>query len=170
MFHTLNIVQRDTRHFPYLVSFSTLYSLLLSRPRSLHLFPICHFSIPTSSSSSAAAAVSLSPVSYMPACFHQTIPNLAPGVLSVASHRSRSGCVAMYCPTVFCLLRMYSPIASNPASSLADAAKVYSHLPYARRRRSLPVNSFATWSWNPPRTWPMRGVTTNVSAPKSSTN
>ena len=64
---------------------------------------------------------------------------------------------------------MYSSIASNTASSLAAAAKVYYHFPYVRRRGSLPANCCTTWSWNPPRTRPMKGVTTHVSVPKSST-
>ena len=71
---------------------------------------------------------------------------------------------------MFCLIWMYSYIASNLASSLAAAAEVHSHFPYVRLRGSLPVNWCATCSWNPPSTRPMRGVTTHVSTPKISTD
>ena len=46
---------------------------------------------------------------------------------------------------------MYSYIASKPASSLIDAADVYYHFLSCRIPGSLPVNCFATWSWNPPK-------------------
>ena len=76
----------------------------------------------------------------------------------------------MNCTAVFYLLRMYSSIALNPASYIAATAGVYSHFLLVRLRRSLPVKLRATWSWNPPRTRTMQGVTTQVSAPKSSIN
>ena len=65
---------------------------------------------------------------------------------------------------------MYVSILSNPASALATSTEVYSYFLYDRCRRSRPVNSCATWSWKPPRTRPMQGVTTHVSAPNISTD
>ena len=76
----------------------------------------------------------------------------------------------MNCATVFFLLQIYSSVAPNSASSLATAAEVYSHFPSVRLRRRLLVNRRATWSWNPPSIRTMRGVTTQVSAPKRSTD
>ena len=75
----------------------------------------------------------------------------------------------MYCATVFCHHRMYSCIVWNPASSLAAAAEVYSRFLSVLCRGSRPISRRATWSWNPPRTLPMRGVATQVSEPKSNT-
>ena len=57
----------------------------------------------------------------------------------------------MYCTAVFCLLWMYSSIASNAASSLSAASEVYSQLLSARRHRILHINLCITWSWNPPQ-------------------
>ena len=65
---------------------------------------------------------------------------------------------------------MYSYIISNTASYLVAASNVYSHLPSVRHRRSLPSNHCAIWSQKPTRTPTMQGVTTHVSAPKSSTD
>ena len=64
---------------------------------------------------------------------------------------------------------MYSSIVWNPASSLAVADEVYHHLMSVLRHRSRPVIYSATWSWNPPRALPMRGVTNMVSDPKINT-
>ena len=169
MFHTLDRGQRDSRLCPYLVSFATLYySLPLSHPISITPPPV---TVPPRTRP-------LLPPPPPPGPYHVytlLIPPLhpqppPPGVLSVSSHRSRSNHVAMKCTTVFCLLQMYSPITSNPTSSLAAAAEVYSHFTSVRLGGSLPLKRRATWSLNPPRTWPIRGVTTQVSAPKISTN
>ena len=64
---------------------------------------------------------------------------------------------------------MYSYTIWNPASSLAITSEVYSHFLSVFCRRSRPVNRRATWSWNPPRTLPMQGVTAQFSKPKSNT-
>ena len=89
--------------------------------------PLCYSSIP-SSSTSAAAAVSLAFARSMSACSHHCTPIRAPSVFSYASHRSRSNRVEMYCADVFCLYPMYYSIVSKPASYLSVAAKVYYHL------------------------------------------
>ena len=65
---------------------------------------------------------------------------------------------------------MLVSIVSNPTFALAVFDEVYSNFPSSLRRRSLPVSLLATYSWKPPRTCPMRGVTTHVYAPKSNTD
>ena len=64
---------------------------------------------------------------------------------------------------------IYSYIVKNPDSSLATAAEVYLHLPSGVLCKIRLVGYLATWDGNLPRAFPMRGVTTQVSAPKSST-
>ena len=76
----------------------------------------------------------------------------------------------MNCATVFCLLRIYFSIASKTASYIAAAAEMYSYFISFRIRDILPVNRRTTCSWNPPRTQLMRGITNQVSAPKSITD
>ena len=172
MFHTLHIVERDTRLCPYLINCATLYPLLLPQLReSSVLTPLRYSSSPSSSASTAAAAAaSLAPARSSTACSRHRIPTRSPLFLSTALHRSRIGRVAIYCKAVFCLRRMQVSIRSNPASYLAASAEVYSHLPPDLCRGSRPISRCATWYWNPPRTRPMWGVTAHVSAPKSNTN
>ena len=100
---------------------------------------------------------------------HHRIPTCAPGFLSDSSHRYISDRVVMYCATVFCRCLMYYSIIWNPASSFAVSAKVYYHFLSVFCCRICLVSRCATWSWKPPRTLPMRGVTTQVSDPNSST-
>ena len=64
---------------------------------------------------------------------------------------------------------MYCSIIWNPASSLAVAAKVFSHLPSVFSCGGLPISRRATWYWKPPRTLTIQGVTTQVSEPNSNT-
>ena len=149
--------QRETIICTYLVSFDTLYYYLPFNSPGIFLFTPSHFLLTSSSASTAATTVSLAPTKYIPAWPHHSIPTRPPGVLYVSSHRSRSDRVSMNCATVFFLLRIYSSIALNTASSLAAAADMYSHFPSVRRHRSLPVNCTTTWSRNPPRTRPMGG-------------
>ena len=77
----------------------------------------------------------------------------------------------MYCVTVLCCRQIYSSIVWNPASYLAAtaAAKVYSHFPSVLFCGICPISCRFTWSWNPPRDIPMRGMTKQVSDPKSNT-
>ena len=166
VFHTLHRGQRDTSLYPYLVNFSTLYFyLLFSQPRSLPILPR-HCSSQYSSVTAATTALSLAPVRSIPAFSHHCIPTYAPGGISVSSHGSIMDHVAMNCVTVFCLLQIYSSIASITAFSLAAAAEVYYHFPSCRLHGILPINRRTTWSWNPPPSnRPMREVT-----PKISTN
>ena len=56
------------------------------------------------------------------------------------------------------------------ASSLAASTEVYSYLPSNLRLGSCPLSRRVTWYWKSPRTRPMRGVNTHVSAPKSNTD
>ena len=65
---------------------------------------------------------------------------------------------------------MYVSINSNPASAPSAPSKVYSHFPSSLRHGSCPVSCHATWSWKLPRTFPMWGVTTHVSAPNNKTD
>ena len=132
-------------------------------------FPL-YYSIPFLSTFSAVSAVSLAPTRSMPACSHQHILTRFPCFLSVALQRSRSDSVEMYCTTILYLFWMYVSIVSNPASSLAASDKIYSHFLYSCHRGSRSVSYRATWSLNPPRTYPMWGLTTHISAPKSITD
>ena len=59
---------------------------------------------------------------------------------------------------------------SNPASSLAASAKVYSYLHSNLYRGRRPVSFRATWSWKPSRTRHVQGVTTHISTSKSNTD
>ena len=106
----------------------------------------------------------------MLACSHHRIPTRAPCIRSVASQRSRSNQIAMYCATMFFLCLMYTSIISNPASALAVTVVVYYHFLSARLCRSCPVNCCAIWYRKTPKTRPMRGVTTHESAQHISTN
>ena len=57
----------------------------------------------------------------------------------------------------------------NPPSALSTSTKVLSHLPFRLCHGSLPVSRLATWSWNPLKSWPMWGATTQDSVLKSKT-
>ena len=156
MFNTLYIGQRDNRLCPHLLNWATLYPLPLSQlQESSVLISLLYSSSPPSSASAAAASVSLAPASSMPVCYHHRISTHAPCFLSTTSQRSRSGRVAIYCRTVFCLRRMYVSIGSNPASALAAAVKVYSHFQSSLFQRSRPVSRHSTWPWRLPRPRPM---------------
>ena len=96
--HTLHRGQRDTRLCPYLATF---YPFPFPHIwESSVLIPLLYSSIP-SSSSSAAAAFSFAPNRPSPAFYHHIIPNRAPCFLSAVLHRSRIFRVAIYCETAF---------------------------------------------------------------------
>ena len=69
---------------------------------------------------------------------------------------------------LFCC-RMYSSVVWKPASSLAAATKLYSRFSSVFCCGIRSVSRRATWSWNPPRSLPMRGVTVQVSEPNINT-
>ena len=148
-----------------------------SVPNWLNLLLVFSTGSPTQESSFFVPSVTPPPIlvfylataSLMSAFSHHRIPTRDPGVLSLPSHRSRIDCVSMHCTTVFCLRQMYSSVVSKPISSLDVTTKVYSHFPSDLRCRNLPVKRRATWYYNPPRKLPIRGLTTHVSSPKSST-
>ena len=75
----------------------------------------------------------------------------------------------MYCDRLLWRRLMYSSVIKNPASYCAVAAKVYVYLPSGVFRRSRPASRLTTWTRNPRRDFPMRGVTIHVSNPKRST-
>ena len=153
--------QRDTRLSPYLINCTTLYLLTLPQLQEYSvLIPLRYSSSPSSSAFSAfAATVSLAPTSSTSSCYHHQIPTCAHRFLSTASHRYRIGRIAIYCTNLLRLFWMYVSIGSNPASSLAASAKVYSHLPSDLRHGIHPISCCTTWSWNSHRTCTMRGVT-----------
>ena len=135
--------------------------------------PVVFFSSPRHayppSSSATAAAASHSPDGSIPSCSHHRILTCALGALSDPSHRSNIDRVSIYCATVFWRRLTYSSIVKKPAASLATAAKFYFHVPSVFLHRSFPVSRLANWVRNPPRSVPMQGVNTQVSALKSST-
>ena len=137
------------------------------RTESPPLIPLLHSS--PLSPSAAAATASRAFARSSPACSHHLIPTRAPGAISDPSHRSNSDRVVMYYATVFCRRLIYSSIVKNPASSLAAVAEVYLHLPSGVLRGSRPVSRLSTWAWNPSRAFPIQGMITQVSDPKSST-
>ena len=107
VFHTLHRGQRDTRLCPYFVFFTTLYPLMLSQLcGSSVLIPLLYSSIWSSSTFAVTAVFGLAPTRSSPACYHHSILTRAPCFYSVASHRSRIGCVSIYCVTVFCFRQM----------------------------------------------------------------
>ena len=142
-----------------------MYSLLLLSPGSLPFRSFRHYSTPSSSAS--AVAVSLAPARLISACYRHRIPIRAPVALSNPSHSYSSDRVAMYCATVVYRFLMYCSIIWKPVSSLAVAAKVFSHLPPVSSFRGRPISRRAIWSWKNPRTLTMQGVATQVSEPKS---
>ena len=171
VFHTLHIRRRETRLCIYLVNCATLYPLLLPNLwESYVLIPLLYSSISSLYTSATAADVSLTSLRSIPACYHQCIPTHASRCLSTASHRSMISRVTIYCANVFYLCLMQVSIGLNPASSIAASTKVYSHLMSDLRHGRCRVSCLATWCWKPPRTCPMQGVTTHVSAPKSNTD
>ena len=163
--------QRDTILWPYFINWAALYPLPLPQLRSSYVLTnIIYSSSPYSSESVAAAAVSLAPVSSITACSHHHILAVAPFFLSAASQKSRSYCVSICCANVFWFRRMYVSIILNHTSTLAASDEVYFHFPSSLLQRILPISRRATWFWKSPRTRPMRGVTSHVSAPKSNTD
>ena len=153
--HTLHIGKRDTILCPYLVNYSTLYSLLVTYPGSLLFYLPLYSSRP--SSSDAASVVSLALSRSMNACSHHRIPIRALFVLSVTSQIYRSDLVAIYCAAMFFLWWMYASILSNPASTLVASAELYSHFSSCRCCGIRLVNCRATWSWKLLRIQPMWG-------------
>ena len=138
-------------------------------PEGLLLRPLCHYSPLFFSSPATAASAPLDPSRLMCACSYHRIPTRAPSALSNPAHRSSSNCVAMYYVTMLFRCRMYSSIVCNPASSLAAATKFYYRFPSVFCCGSSSVIRRATWSWNPPRSLPIQGVTVQVSEPKIDT-
>ena len=96
-------------------------------PGVFRFIPLLYSSSPSLSPYVSVASVFCAPDISRPACSHHCIPIRAPWVLSVASQRSRSDRVTMYCATVFCLCRMY---VSNPASALDASSKTLRWKPY----------------------------------------
>ena len=123
VFKTMYRGQRDTRLCPYLINCANLYPLAFPQLlESSFLIPILYYSIPSLSDPASTSALSLAPYSSIPACSCHRTPNRYPCFLSAASQRSRSNHVAIYYATVFCLLRMYVFIGSNPACALSPSA------------------------------------------------
>ena len=165
MFHTLHIFQRDTILDPI-----WYISILCTRCCCLSSGGLLYSSIPSSSTSAAANAVTLAPAKSITDCYHHRIPTCAPCFLYATSQRSKINFIAIYCAAILRLYQMQVSIGSNPAYSISASAKVYSHLLSNPRHGSLPVSRLINWYWRPPRTRPMLGVTTHVSAPKSNTD
>ena len=91
VFQNLHRYQIDTRLFPYLIIYATLYPIPFTHPGGLCITP--YFTLPYH-------WVSLVPFRSMPACYHHCISTRASCLLSAASHRYRSNRVAMYCATI----------------------------------------------------------------------
>ena len=165
MFHTLHRFKRDTILVPI-----WFISILCTRCCCLIYGGLLYYSSPSFYASAAADAVSLAPAKSITDCFHHRIPTCAPLFLYATSQRSKIDRVAIYCAAIFCLYQMQVSIGSNPASSISTSAKVYSQLLSNPRHVSLPVSCLINWYWRPPRTRPMLGITTHVSAPNSNTD
>ena len=93
--------------------------------------------------------------------------NQSPGLLTDLSQRSRIGRVAIYCATMFCLIVVYFPIPSKPASAIASSNGGYCQLPSPCLLGFLPASRHATLCWKPPRARSILGVSTHVSAPNN---
>ena len=139
--------------------------VLHSRPALVPCYPPPTTPAATSGSPSSAAAPAKSNPSYS----HHLFETRIPGLRTASSQRSRIGRVAMYCATVFCLLRMYASTSSKPASRITSPKGEYYHQATGRHRGCRPVIRQANLCWNPPRARPMRGVITHISVPKRRT-
>ena len=126
-------------------------------------------SSPLSSSHTSAATIELAPARSRTSYYYHFLANHAPGIRTVSSHRPRISRVAIYCATVLCLFRTYSPISSNPSSCIPIFRGNYYKITSTCRFVCLPVICLDTLCWTPPRAWPMRGVITHVYDPKKST-
>ena len=162
-------IQKRHQTSPYLVYFYTLYPLLFPQLWESSILTHLLFSNTSLSASAAADAVSLSPAKSIPDCSHHRIPTCAPYFFYTTLQRSKIDRVAIYCAAIFYLYQMQVSIGSNPASYISASSKVYSHLLSILRHGSRPISFLINWSWRPPRTRPMLGVTTHVSAPNSNT-
>ena len=105
----------------------------------------------------------------IPACYHDRRDTRAPGRRVACSHRSRIGRVTIYCKTIFCLRIIDVRIPTIPASLSTPASGGYSQLPSFLRRCCLPVIFLATLEWKLSRALSIRGVKTQIYAPKSKT-
>ena len=105
----------------------------------------------TSKSAAAATAIFFAPSKSRPACYNHRQDTLTPGLRVDRSQSSRIGRVAIYCATVFCLLMMYLPIPSKPASTITSSKGGYYQLPPPQLRGCLPVSRHATLCWKLPR-------------------
>ena len=123
---------------------------------------------PSPSPSTANAAL-LDPSRSSPSCYHHRLATHAHGSLTVSSHRSRIGRAKMYCATISCLFRTYSPIYPNPVSWIVISSGGYSQILSSCRVDCLPVIFLDTMCWNPLMACIVRGVITHVSYPKIST-
>ena len=143
VFHTLYRGQRDTRLYPLLVSFSTLYFLFRFPIPGVFLSSPYQSSPPSTSANAPAA--SCAPTRSITACSHHNIPTRAPGSLSDPSHMSNNYRVEIYCATVLWRHLTYYSIAKKPAASLDIAVKLYFHVLSVILRMSCPVSRLATW-------------------------
>ena len=78
-------------------------------------------SISDSESESVSAARSFAISQSIPFCSPHRLDTPAPLLCVARSHRSRSGRVAMYCATVFCIFVIDFLISVNPTSFMAPA-------------------------------------------------
>ena len=107
---------------------------------------------------SSTATIYLAPSRPRTSCFYHFLATHSPGIRTVSSHRPRIVRVAIYCATILCLFRTYSPISSNPASCIPIFSGDYSKIPSTCRFVCPPVICLDTLCWKPPWAWPMRGV------------
>ena len=108
-FQSQNRGHRHTRLYPYNIFSALLHiSCLWLLPVAAYLsspFPSLY-----PSPSSADAVATLAPASSSPSLSHHLLATHDPDIRTVSLQRSKIGRVAMYCATVFCLFRTYSPI------------------------------------------------------------
>ena len=88
---------KDTLDIIYILLIgATLYPLQLHQLREYSIWiPLLYFSSPSPSVSAADSNVFLSPACSITACSHHVIPTHPPWFLSLASHKSIIGCVAI---------------------------------------------------------------------------
>ena len=80
-------------------------------------------SAPDSDSDSVAAPLAFAFYQSIPVWSHHLIVTRAPSLCFFPSQRSRSGRVAIYCATVFCLLFIYVLTSVSPASFIAPSSE-----------------------------------------------
>ena len=167
-FHPITVATRSLDSVPLLCQVATLYSW----PHSWTV--VISRGIPSSSPiafspSNSAADLFCAPYKSKRSCSNHHRYTHAPSLQVDRSQRSIIRRVAIYCATVLCLLVMYVPNSSKPASTISSSKYGYSQLQSPRLSGCLQVSRWATLCQKLLRSRSILGVNTHVSAPNNNT-